>query len=790
MKRGREGDKVLGPLFPRLHVNDANKGGPRAPPRNKMALYEQLSIPSHRFNSGSASARPLPPHNGSSLVPSVPASQGHGHERSVFSRFYEPSRVPAHAMEKVNNHSAEGLNPNAMRIGLEKKSAKHVFQTTANTAGSEQAAAECSSSRLHGLSNAKESSGKELEDEDDFMVPTFVQPGVTQFSDKDHRLMEGEIASFHSDSLKKNVTTTIKAPIGNHNSDGKPLEQHNTAVLTSQQEERDSGKGKPKNPIMQIMRTENMLHPATREAVKRSNITKSSSNPAFLSGKPNELDISHHGSASLHHEGSCTFGEPRHLNGAEVMEMQDILKGRGGSCSKMSFDNSFRGSCVTENGYAAREEDKAAGIGKDADKNGSLGSGDELSGDVTKCGSLGDANRNDDASETSMVDSISGVDISPDDVVGVIGPKHFWKARRAIVNQQRVFAMQIFELHRLIKVQKLIAESPHLLLEGNSYLCGLPPKSPVKNAPVNSFTNAQEHIGKEKDETCKVNTSNEFCKENMVGPGNASLPSEDSNSGGSVGQFQGNGPCSGNLSSTPATSDSKQGSWCFHLQGNQWLIPVMSPTEGLIYKPYSGPCPPTAAFTAPVYGGCSALSVPPGTGDFMGPAYGVPTSHRQQNRGFLPGAAAVAPNFFPAPYSLPVVNPLVSRSAVEQVSSLAAPLPGRQNEEQSQYWYNISNPENEAVSECARKAQIAEDCDLRGRMASNPCDRVPQGRDVLSLIPMASATECLGRPSQAHFKNHQSRVIKVVPHNPRSATESAARIFRSIQKERQQYDSV
>ncbi|XP_022714527.1 uncharacterized protein LOC111274157 [Durio zibethinus] len=34
----------------------------------------------------------------------------------------------------------------------------------------------------------------------------------------------------------------------------------------------------------------------------------------------------------------------------------------------------------------------------------------------------------------------------------------------------------------------------------------------------------------------------------------------------------------------------------------------------------------------------------------------------------------------------------------------------------------------------------------------------------------------------------RTRVIKVVPHNPRLATESAARIFRSIQEERKQYD--
>lgn len=71
MKRGNE-EKVMGPMFPRLHVNDADKGGPRAPPRNKMALYEQLSIPSQRFN---PVVMPLNPNSTSSVVPSAFSSQ-------------------------------------------------------------------------------------------------------------------------------------------------------------------------------------------------------------------------------------------------------------------------------------------------------------------------------------------------------------------------------------------------------------------------------------------------------------------------------------------------------------------------------------------------------------------------------------------------------------------------------------------------------------------------------------------------------------------------------------------
>ena len=63
MSGGIEEDKEISPMFPRLHVKDAERGGPKAPPRNKMALYEQFSLPSQNFAPGSASLFPLPLRN-------------------------------------------------------------------------------------------------------------------------------------------------------------------------------------------------------------------------------------------------------------------------------------------------------------------------------------------------------------------------------------------------------------------------------------------------------------------------------------------------------------------------------------------------------------------------------------------------------------------------------------------------------------------------------------------------------------------------------------------------------
>lgn len=55
--------------------------------------------------------------------------------------------------------------------------------------------------------------------------------------------------------------------------------------------------------------------------------------------------------------------------------------------------------------------------------------GDKTSGALQ----LRNGNKRNGISETSMLDSVSALAISPDDVVGIIGQKHFWKARRAIV---------------------------------------------------------------------------------------------------------------------------------------------------------------------------------------------------------------------------------------------------------------------------------------------------------------------------------------------------------------------
>ncbi|KAJ0007932.1 hypothetical protein Pint_28864 [Pistacia integerrima] len=255
-------------------------------------------------------------------------------------------------------------------------------------------------------------------------------------------------------------------------------------------------------------------------------------------------------------------------------------------------------------------------------------------------------------------------------------------------SQQRVFAVQVFELHRLMKMRMQLLNFAH---------------SSVNNDTSKGLVNQR---------------SNYLVNEPPAAP----------------------------------TRNIKPSPWCFPPPGNQWLVSVMSPSEGLVYKPYAGPCPPTAGFVAPFYGSCGPMSLTPSSGDFLNTAYGIPASHHQ-GHGILLGSTPLGRTYFP-PYGIPVMNPSVSGSVVEQMS----PFPGAWSKDDH---FSMASKESE----------------VQGSTASSPSERATGG--ALPLFPMEPIVQA--SDINAQTSEEQSRVIKVVPHNSRLATESAARIFQSIQ---------
>ncbi|KAJ8531398.1 hypothetical protein K7X08_026832 [Anisodus acutangulus] len=638
MKRGKGEEKVMGPMFPRLHVNDTEKGGPRAPPRNKMALYEQLSIPSQRFNFGV-------PNNTAKLGPPS-SSQGSGHDRVVyFPVQHPPSR---HLADKPPGHSSD---PSTLLQQYELK---------------------------------------KRTEEDDFTVPIFVNSKLGQANgshtlDMEKHSPSGPVFSGHANKELEGVTDLIL-----------------------RQQRNSQNKENPKCTL------------ASRE--------KTTSNSTL---KECRLDPQ---------VGCTVIPEPvKGIDDGDSHPMKEFV-------SEQIITNDLINDTESQ-------EDRTCK---------SLQTGILDRGDI---------------SETSIVESISGTDISPDDVVGIIGLKRFWKARRAIVNQQRVFAIQVFELHRLIKVQKLIAGSPNTTLEDSAYLDKPLKSSFGRRLPLDCIVRESQSSQKRKNDSEKPNFRMEYSAESTGGK-----PSLSSVQNGS--QLSSHRPFSGNPLPTPVTNDSNAGPWCFQQpSGHQWLIPVMSPSEGLVYKPF-----PASGYT----------SGPPGStptmGNFFAPTYGVPAPHLHYPGMGVPFTHPTGHGYFPQ-YGMPVMNAPISSSAAEESNQLT--LPGLQRQLsgvidnlniQHEDSSNVPSEKNGTIPDVVR-FQGTKDNEVQASTASSPSERahgtdIAEGRNTLSLFSTSPATDNPDSSPQACVPDHPARVIKVVPHNARSATESVARIFQSIQQEK------
>ncbi|CAK7353080.1 unnamed protein product [Dovyalis caffra] len=688
----------MGPMFPRLHVNDTDKGGPRAPPRNKMALYEQLSTPSQRFNPG---ILPRNPSNISNLAPPGSSSQGSGLERNFPYPHYVPSPAPIHMAEKYHSRQPDGGNLNT--------SVGPLLQQ------------------------------KKVGDEDDFTVPVFVHSGKgqnhikTQSSADQEKLVSVCPTYLDHSSRIQNVGDNDPKYIGstglNMRQDTRNQSEENLEVCVSSSDHI----------------TRYSTNWRTREKNDKSEEANASrnqqhqDNPMFNFTRLCENDT------SLQQEASARLQSNHNGHGGYVPETRQK--------EKRNISQPGNDSCLREDCSSPNEPEIDS----------------KCRGDET-CESLQFRNgdKSNDASETSMLDSISALDISPDDVVGIIGQKHFWKARRAIVkssdsremdnanlSQQRVFSVQVFELHRLIKVQQLIAGSPNLLLEDGVHLAKTHMKgSPSENLPSECVVTPPIHVAKRKDNSENTNHKMECSAENAVGKTSFSSVKN--------GQPPNYGPYAG-PTAVPTAADAKMGPWCFHPSpGNQWLVPVMSPSEGLVYKPYTAPG---------LMGGCGPFGPIPMAGNFMSLAYGVQTSHYHQGIGVLPGAPPVGS---------------VSHGQTAQ-------FPGGILNSNMQHQSLCNEPiQKSKVVSRGMKLQASKDSELQGSTGSSPSGRV-QGIGTLNAAdgraappPFPVTPPATEEVPQLQETGQPSRVIKVVPHNARCATESAARIFQSIQEGRKQ----
>ncbi|XP_020226550.1 ELF3-like protein 2 isoform X1 [Cajanus cajan] len=703
-----EEGKEISPMFPRLHVKDAEKGGPKAPPRNKMALYEQFSIPSQNFASGSPSLFPLPFRNytgptASSHVSQVKISSS---QSIQFGTSIAPSILP----EKTQTY-------NSRRNNLTKFTQEDFIDS--------------------------KNSLKTLDGEDSFVTsgPAYAKKSCCSIiqNNKD----EDKLA-------RCNLSYSLKSL----DSFRKKVNSLGVVELKSAQ----YGKNQMAEHIEVSQIDQKIEEGLTHSLDGFGGMPDASSLISLVKGK---------NSISMNKENRSLKDEIRSIS-------VDSLKTLQGGSVHTHEDHAAFGDKINSRDHHI-EKPTASDVQKcpaelEIGRRFFLDKGDRNEDEETNrhYGALNKVN-----SECTMV-----MDITPDNVVEAIGVQQFWKARRTIINQQKIFVMQVFELHRLIKVQRLIAGSPHILLEDNLLLNKPPPKtSTTKKLQSDDF------VGEKPSSVVKLDSKSgnapptEHVTNNAFGK--IPIPCVNNITKGHANQLPNYSHHLGNLAVASADSNSKQSpSYVYPPPGNQWLVPVMSPSEGLVYKPIIGPCPPNAGFMAPIYGTCGTVNFNPGSKDASLDAALAPSS--QQKFGLLSGPSL--PQFLPPPFVPPSS---ISASAVEQMGQSNGPENHHSCGEVNsailhQSSSNISSPTSQVMSINISTYHSVKDKELQRSTASSPSKRT--SGELLPLFPLAP-TFCHTEDRSTQVEQ-QPRVIKAMPHNPKSATESAARIFRSIQEER------
>lgn len=713
------------PMFPRFHVNDTEKGGPRAPPRNKMALYEQLSIPSQSFNTPMTSLLPLPLDQGGSLASSAPLLFGGANQRYALTPLC--SSAVTHLARKAELHASAGVKLNSL------------METR-----------EINLMQARGSTHFKRVAPRKHRDADDFTIPALVKRVLTPHSERKC-----------NKNLKLNPDLHMDDSSQSKSSREKQIDPTRSTSMKSRQCAR--------NPLLDNQEVSSASH---ERPVTLCRENTDASFPPSSKDKISETSKGSHASII----GECRSSSVDGLacsntsmgDGCHVQ--QDISVVRGEVLEELSKGNAsrlrsrLRSKPLIENGK------RGANGTKCDNKDHEDGEYPIQAAEGNGCNVL-----------DSLEESPSSLYLLPDDVVGVIGEKHYWNARKAIVNQQRIFAAQVFELHRLIRVQRLLSRSPHLL--GSSLYFGNPlvEHHAIKSVPSERLIEATTLLKSNSLSTQERNPTP------MV---KLPLPPIDSDFSK---KLVGERPEQSHYSETSNPAACEPTLRCFPRIGNQWLVPMMSPSEGLIYNSYSAVCPPRGGTVGPLYGGCAPISFE-SMGNDVGMTFGIPDSQRQA-MGILPRTSLAGQTFF-LPWGIPLTNPSVASSAIEPMSNpfiLGSQSNPQVNQRSTgevnisrthQSSCNVSTQVSRVISCDGLKSPTVKENELQGSTGSNPSEKL--GGAALPLFPIDPTKS--DQKVQVHSSNRLEKVIKVVPHNPRSAAESAARIFQSIQEERKRHE--
>lgn len=300
-----------------------------------------------------------------------------------------PSNEPVRLPEHINtNSSGRDGHATSGRLSTQLKS------KDAYAAGS---TAECSSSqRRDNNNNAKNSSGKKLTNDDDFTVPSVFCSGVRPRSNHEEVRIQENSTPLPATSPYKSGPTVSKPTAKFPNTDKRYLEGRNASDTRSRDSPSIIRDKAPANKTTNFLEAEERTSSFQFSAEKTTG--KRDDKGSSYRDKPSSINVSDK-------QHSRNEGHQARTRNENAAESQNAAKAGNGPYSTDIGCNGA--SNFSEKGLRETGEKRKRSTGHH---------------DVQK----------DDSSDSS-VESLPELEISPDDVVGAIGPKHFWKARRAIV---------------------------------------------------------------------------------------------------------------------------------------------------------------------------------------------------------------------------------------------------------------------------------------------------------------------------------------------------------------------
>lgn len=332
---------------------------------------------------------------------------------------FRNSPVPSYMGEKLHSSSSCGTKLNTVVSDHERKSMKPTNYRSWNGSGPFSSTAKCDSSQTRHISNFQNFSFKKFGNEDDFTVPTSA-PGKASHCNTSHQNKERETLPHLSLKL------TVQRKSSCEKQMRETTDQKSRHFVRNHAEENPKIYRTNQNPVdgsasVKFVKDKNFADassspPTTLMNTKTSKLAHASLNQEHKNSSMNSLNELHGTSAGSHEESLVVCDKTSLRDDILVEPARDMVRDIS---SKVKVRRELCSSTLI--GGDSRNAD---GIENDSERHGE-----------NNCWTLqvGNVDRRDDISKTSMFDTILHQEVSPDDVVGVIGEKQFLKARRAIV---------------------------------------------------------------------------------------------------------------------------------------------------------------------------------------------------------------------------------------------------------------------------------------------------------------------------------------------------------------------